>query len=1111
MTLFPSRLRSRLQLVALAAVAPLIAAIAFTQSVARERAHDLILADNLRLVRLAADQQASVFNGARNLLLTLAELPQMRDADPQPCDGLLPKVLRAHPGYLALTVARPDGTIFCSTAPPDRLVLANARDRVWFHRAMQTRTTATGDYQFSAVTGTPAIVVAHPLLDASGQVERVIVAMMDLTLLDSVMSRADLPAGGVLTLFDGTGTILARLPRGDGWIGHQVPDPRPVQELAGGAADYSSESTGVDGVRRFFVNVPVRAALVSGLYLGMGIASDTAFREANRTYRTYLALLGLMSLIGVGVAILGGSLLVLAPVKALRGVADRIAAGDLTARTQLEDSVSGIAELGDAVNAMAGALDAREAALTERAAVMTTLAEVGVALNRPRGLQESVQSCAEAIAMNLTLAAVQISVTDVRTGGVEPLASVTRQPATGPPDRWPLLDDEREIGMMTVWAGRPLPEGVTAGLRSIAASLALGVARHNAEGARRLLAAIVSSSDDAIFGATAAGMITSWNDGAARLLGYAADEILGQSGALLDPPGHEDDLLELIGRVQHGDHIRGRETVRRRRDGSLLPVTLTLSPIKDAAGGVVGLSVILSDMTERRRADARLRLLAHALESTTEMVSVTDVEDRFTFVNAAFLREYGYRADEVLGQTPALVQSPDTRAAIGPDILRESRRDGWKGELPNRRRDGTDFFISLATSSVRDEQGDIIGLVAVARDITERRLLEEQLRQSQKMDAIGQLAGGIAHDFNNLLTVIRGFAEFLAESLAEPDQRHADVVQIQRAAEAATTLTRQLLAFSRKQILAVRVLHIGDVVAQVTPMLRRLIGESIDLRTSSSDVHHAKIDPGQLEQVIMNLAVNARDAMPSGGRLTIDTCDALLDDAFARTHPSVVAGAYVRLSVSDTGYGMDAATQKRVFEPFFTTKPMGQGTGLGLATVYGIVQQSGGTIWLESEPGRGATFTVYFPTTSEAEDAATQMPARTGSHDGSETVLVVEDEAQVRDFVCRVLRPRGYAVHGVGTPAGALAYIQNHGAGVQLVLSDVVLPDMSGPEMVRQMRRTYPRLKALFMSGYVNANIGQGGVIDEHTMFLNKPFQGAALVAKVRAVLDAAPAPGLPS
>ena len=1238
MTQVRAGLGVQLLLVATIAVAPVMIAITITQTRSHEQARQRTLGDSLRLVRLAASQQASILNGARLLLLTLDEFSPLTATDPRACREVLPRVLRDHAGYIALTVANADGTIFCSTATAEQLVGADVSSRAWFKRVMASRAMATGDYQVGAFSGKPAIAVAQPLFDASGAVTRIVVAMIDLHQSSSVMTGADLPPGATLTVFDRSGTIAARFPDGASWIGHRIPDDRLLGRLAAGAAEDTSDGTGVDGIRRLYVTVPVRAAIDTGLNVGLGVDYNAAFSESDRTYRSILWLLAIVSLAGLGSAVIGGQVFVLRPMRALKTVAERIATGDLSARAQLADTVAGVGELGDAVDAMAGALNMREhqrahaerelrdsedryrllfaqnphpmwvydaetlaflevndaaiqhygysreeflamsigdirpveevprlmetlaatrhplmhsldwrhclksgaqidvqvtshtltfagrpavvvtaqditvrtraeAALAERAALTTVSAEVGAALNRPCDLRRGMQSCAEAIVAHLDVAAVRITLTPFDSSGRDLTATaVDRIGVTSAAldvGEWPLTVGERTVGRLTVSARSALSEGCLAGLTSVAAMIALGITRRQAEDARRLLAEIVASSDEAIYGTSAAGIVVTWNAGAERLFGYKNGAIIGRSVELLYPPERRGDLPLLMARINRGESVMHLETIRQREDGSIVPVSLSLSPIRDPAGQVMGTSAIARDMTERQQTETRLRLLARALESTNEMVSVTDPQDRFTFVNAAFLRAYGYAAADVIGRTPALLQSDQTPAALFADILRDSRAGGWTGELLNRRQDGTEFFISLNTSAVRDDHGEIVGLLGVARDITDRRALENQLRQSQKMDAVGQLAGGIAHDFNNLLTVIQGCAGFLAEALPAADENQADVEEIRRAAERAAGLTRQLLAFSRKQILAVRVLHVGDIVSEVTPMLRRLIGETIDLRTAVGNRGLVKTDPGQLQQVIVNLAVNARDAMPQGGRLTVETSDVVLDEAFARLHPSVRPGRYVLLAVADTGQGMDADTQKRIFEPFFTTKPVGQGTGLGLATVYGIVKQSGGTIWVDSEVGAGTTFTIYLPITDDVAGLGALDAPERPAPGGTETVLVIEDEGPVREFVYKVLSRRGYAVHAVANPYKALDYARAHGAPIDLVFSDVVLPNMSGRAAVTQIQGWHPESAVLFMSGYTDQAIVHEGILDSGTAFLQKPFTADALIRKVRVVLDA--------
>jgi signal transduction histidine kinase len=384
----------------------------------------------------------------------------------------------------------------------------------------------------------------------------------------------------------------------------------------------------------------------------------------------------------------------------------------------------------------------------------------------------------------------------------------------------------------------------------------------------------------------------------------------------------------------------------------------------------------------------------------------------------------------------------------------------------------------------------------------ERQDLEQQYRQSQKMEAIGQLAGGVAHDFNNLLTAIQGYSELLAEALGPQSPHQPDLAEIHRAATQAGALTRQLLAFGRRQILEQRLLDLRDSITAMEPMLRRLIGEHIEIAVRAPEtVGHVRADPGQIDQVILNLAINARDAMPQGGALILELADVTLDEPYALRHAGTRPGRYVMLAVSDTGVGMDEGTQARIFEPFFTTKELGKGTGLGLATVYGIVKQSDGNIWVYSEPNRGSTFKVYLPRVDAPPDTPPVRVAP-GSLTGDETILVVEDEPGVRALVRKALTRYGYQVVVAGTPQEALQVANTRPDQFDLVLSDVVLPEMSGPALAARILASQPHARVLYMSGYTDNAIVHHGVLDERTPFLQKPFAPETLARKVREVLD---------
>ena len=397
-----------------------------------------------------------------------------------------------------------------------------------------------------------------------------------------------------------------------------------------------------------------------------------------------------------------------------------------------------------------------------------------------------------------------------------------------------------------------------------------------------------------------------------------------------------------------------------------------------------------------------------------------------------------------------------------------------------------------------------MGAVVTFSDITERKHLEQQLRQAQKMEAIGQLAGGIAHDFNNMLTVISGYSELVLATLPPGDPQRGNIEQIKQAGERAAALTRQLLAFSRRQVLEPKVLDLNAVATNMDKMLQRLIGENIALVTVlKPGLGRVKADPGQVEQVIMNLAVNARDAMPRGGKLTIETADVELDEAYARNHITVKPGPYVMLAVSDTGCGMDAQTQTRVFEPFFTTKEKGKGTGLGLSTVYGIVKQSGGYIWVYSEVGRGTTCKIYLPRVEEALGTSQPGAFPASVLRGSETVLLAEDEEVVRSLASRVLRENGYTVLEASNGEEALQLCAQQRGTIRLVMTDVVMTGMSGRELAERLHVAHPEMTVLFTSGYTDEAVVRHGILDTGVAFLQKPFTPDALLHKVREVLDA--------
>ncbi|MGO9441522.1 MAG: PAS domain S-box protein [Terriglobales bacterium] len=676
--------------------------------------------------------------------------------------------------------------------------------------------------------------------------------------------------------------------------------------------------------------------------------------------------------------------------------------------------------------------------------------------------------------------------------------------------------------------------------------------------AQQLFSALLESAPDAMLIVDERGNILLANSQTETLFGYRREELIGQPVETLMPPRFRDAHTQHRGQFFSAPRLRpmgaGLDLYGLRSDGSEFPVEISLNPIASEGGTLVTSSI--RDISGRKRAEQDLRrayaeLDHRVLERTAELEKATSElrarisihertenelrqsEERFRLLvegvddyaifmlnpeglvvswNAGAERIYGFTAEEVTGNDLSRFHSSEDPQAETPRYALEQAAAGGRFEEEGWRvrKDGQRFRASSVTTALRDERGELRGFSRITRDVTERQELEHRLRHAQKLEAVGRLAGGVAHEFNNSATAILGYSSLVIDKAQDNQQLRHYAEEIHKAGLRAASVTRQLLAFSRQQILQPTTLSLNEVVADIERMIGGLIGENIRVLTQLDPYLGAiNADSGEMEQVLINLALNARDAMPDGGTLLIETSNVEVDHVFAAENPDMAPGPHVRLRVSDTGIGLDKQTAAHIFEPFFTTKPVGQGTGLGLSTVYGTVKRSGGGILVFSEPGRGAAFEIYLPRLEQASVKPAILSPRRKADGGSETILIVEDDSSLRWLTGQILTQFGYTVLEAGDGSQALALAEERAGDIDILLTDVVMPGFNGRHLARQVRQLYPHIAVLLMSGYAAEIAAQHDGNELALPFLEKPFTPEELGLKVRAVLDQSDAPRL--
>ena len=604
------------------------------------------------------------------------------------------------------------------------------------------------------------------------------------------------------------------------------------------------------------------------------------------------------------------------------------------------------------------------------------------------------------------------------------------------------------------------------------------------------------------------GRVLRFNPACQAATGYSLEEVRGKRfWDLLSRPEEVDSVQRLIGELRAGRFPTYHENYWEAKDGARRLIAWSSTVLLDRRGAVEYIVATGTDISSRKRAEDALReaneTLRAVIETSPLAIVALDLEGRVRSWNRAAESIFGWREEEVLDRPLPIVPDDDLEFFRG-NMARVRLGETIAGvERQRRRKDGSLVDVEIWNAARRDASGEIVGVIAVIADATERRRLEEQFRQSQKMEAVGRLAGGVAHDFNNLLTVITGYSQMILDSMEQGDPLRGDLQEVLKASESAAALTSQLLAFSRRQTVQPRVLDLNALVLSLERMFHRLVGEQIEMLTELSPrLPRVKADPGQLQQVLMNLVMNARDAIPNSGRISIQTESVTLEGPHISGAPGLPAGPYVALSVIDTGKGMDEETRRHIFEPFFTTKRRGKGTGLGLSTAYGIIRQSGGDIWVSSEPGSGSLFRIYLPVALEAAAVGAPNGVSPTPYSGTETVLLVEEEAGLRDVIREALSANGYTVLHASGVREALRICERRRSPIHLCLTDVVLPRTSGRELARRALAWHPRMKVIYLSGHADAPSLTPGDTESESFLLRKPIAPETLLAKVRQVLD---------
>ncbi|MBI4564478.1 MAG: response regulator [Planctomycetes bacterium] len=1041
-----SSLRTRLILLVLIAVIPAFLWILISAAgVRREEIRDAERRA-MRVAVLAAEEHQICVEGARQLLQTIARTNVVRRGDPDACAAFLATLLKqAALGkrgevFENIGVVDAEGGLRASAAPLEPAAHPQTADQSWFQRVLRTKDFVVGECRRLLRPERRILPAAYPIHEESGDVVGVAFVLLNLGKLDALVARAQLSAESVILVVDAQGLVVARHPESAQFPGRI----RPAEWDAG-----AFRARDPDGTARRYGTHPVWAAPgAPAAFILVGIPEAEIALNADAGLWRNLAGLAVATFLAMAGAWGFSNVFILRRVRTLVNVTRRLTAGDLSARTGVAGEGGELEQLSRAFDQMAESLELRE-----------------------KALKSSEHRLAR---QNRVLA-------DLMAGGLlegQDLAATFRRVTEA-------VADTMEVERVGVWLYAPERDRIR------------GVDLYE-RGQNR------HSSGKELWAA----------DYPAYFHELETARVIAAHDARTDPR-----TRELTPNYLVPSDIASMLAVPLRKGGRMMGVLCQEhvgsirrweSEEQAFVGSMADQIALAMEASERRRTEEELRRSEEnyrlLIANMPDVLWTADEQGRIVFISPNVERILGFAPEEIYARGDLLrfgrVHPEDVQRAKEAYLALFAGSGRYDVEYRVQRGDRKWVWLQDRAVATFEKEGALYAS-GLFSDVTEKRQLEDQFRQSQKMEAVGRLAGGVAHDFNNILTVINGYSEILLTRIPADDPLRAPVDQIRHAGHRAALLTRQLLSLSRKHVVQPELIDLNAVVAQSEGMFRRLIGEDIRLETKLSEgLGMATADPGLIEQILLNLVVNSRDAMPDGGTIVIETANRELDEAYARMKVDVRPGPYVMLSVNDTGHGMDAEVQAHLFEPFFTTKEKGKGTGLGLLTVYGIVNQCGGHISVASEVGKGTTFRIYLPKTGEAAPKKEAPRRRTASPRGSETILLAEDEETVRALAGDILRANGYRVLEASDGVEALRVFEQEREKVRLMVTDVVMPRMSGPELARQAEKIRPDVRVLFMSGYTGRAMEDENLVGRGKDFLQKPFTASAFLDKVRELLD---------